>query len=311
MHFFFSISLFKINKAFEQQFFPGVSHNRLYFLLSPPLPCKIYEVCPGAHEFLPRLIPCDRITTVSAPQQELIQDRVYWSFGEAARGGRAEEGKEGGGRGWGGVRGWEETGIFFAFRTTGKNSQTDRGEWKRLVSLAFQLRSEPVYSHSWITQYLSHLHTLPLAASSDLWEKIISIERWGHAVTSFSLRLAFSLTLAHKSERDTHTHTRERTDPTRLFPLCSWSGSVCSLTLSASHMSSCARLNWPEWFVQRRPAYWMTIPSSPPPSFCSLMSSLCFTLHPSPTLALITLVVWGRLAENLVLLYFFLFSGLS
>lgn len=281
MHFFFSISLFKINKAFEQQFFPGVSHNRLYFLLSPPLPCKIYEVCPGAHEFLPRLILCDRITTVSAPQQELIQDRVYWSFGEAVRGGRAEERKEGGGRVWGceGVRGWEETGIFFAFRTTGKSSQTDRGEWKRLVSLAFQLRSEPVYSHSWITQYLSHLHTLALAASSDLWEKIISIERWGHAVTSFSLRLAFSLTLAHKTERDKHTRVHVHTDPTRLFPLCFWSGSICSLTLSASHMSSCACLNWPEWFVQRRPVYWTAIPPSFSPSPLFLLSHVIPLLH--------------------------------
>ncbi len=43
---------------------------------------------------------------------------------------------------------WRDDEDFFAFRTTDESSQTHRGEWKRLVSLAFQLRSEPVYSHS-------------------------------------------------------------------------------------------------------------------------------------------------------------------
>lgn len=132
-----SISLFKLNEAFEYQFFPGLSHSGLCFLCSPPLPCKIYEECPGAHELLPRLILCDRITIVSVPQQELIQDRVHWSFREEERrkgeGGRV---KEKGVEGWRSER-WREDRDFFAFRTTGKSSQTDRGEWKRLVSLAF------------------------------------------------------------------------------------------------------------------------------------------------------------------------------
>lgn len=121
------------------------------------LPCKIYEKCPGAHEVLPHLILSDRITTVSVPQQELMQGRENWSFreeerrkGREKRAGRVEE------KGWRWRRErWREDEDFFAFRTTDESSQSHRGEWKRLVSLAFQLRSEPVHSHSWITQPLS------------------------------------------------------------------------------------------------------------------------------------------------------------
>ena len=158
-----SVSPFRLNEAFECWYFLGLSHNELCFLCSSPLPCKIYEKCPGAHEMLPRLILCDEVTTVSVPQQEPIQDGVHWSLREEeTRKGREKgarvkgEWRKGAGRG--GVDGDED---FFAFRTTNDSSRSSGGEWKRLVSPAFQLRSEPVDSHSWITQSLSLSHSFP------------------------------------------------------------------------------------------------------------------------------------------------------
>ena len=110
-------------------FSPGRPHNSLCFLTSPR-PCKIYEKCPGAHEMLPHLILCDRITTVSVQLQELIQDRVHWSFrgkgnGEK-RGGRVKarqvEGcwqreREGEREVERGGERWRADEDFFAFRT--------------------------------------------------------------------------------------------------------------------------------------------------------------------------------------------------
>lgn len=105
-----SISPFRLNEAFEYQLFPGMSHMELCFLCSPPLPCKIYEKCPGAHEMLPHLILCDRITTVSVPLQKLIQDRVHWSFREGERRKREGVWRKKGRRG-DGVRGGEKMRI--------------------------------------------------------------------------------------------------------------------------------------------------------------------------------------------------------
>lgn len=71
-----SISLFKANDISEHHLFL-FCHTRLPSLCSSPPPSKIYGRCPGGREFLPRQILSDRITTVSVPQQELMQDRMH------------------------------------------------------------------------------------------------------------------------------------------------------------------------------------------------------------------------------------------
>lgn len=70
-----SVSLFKVNDNFFL-----VRLTRHFFLCSSPFPWKIYERCPGGHEFLPHQVLCERITTMSVPQRQLVQDRMHWSF---------------------------------------------------------------------------------------------------------------------------------------------------------------------------------------------------------------------------------------
>lgn len=83
-----------------------------------------------------------------------MQDRMHWSF---------REGREAGWRkmgwvGWAGL-GWSERGRRLLCIQVHMQEQPERScEWKRLASLAFPLRLDQAYSHSWITQCLSHLH---------------------------------------------------------------------------------------------------------------------------------------------------------
>lgn len=99
----FSVALLRLNEALKHLSPCALSHKKLCLPCSSPLCCKIYEKCPGAHEMLPRLIPCDRITTVSALVRELIQDEVHWSSGEG-EGGEEEKGVEWWQKEWGGER---------------------------------------------------------------------------------------------------------------------------------------------------------------------------------------------------------------
>lgn len=90
-----SLSLFIPNEAFEYQFLPGLTHNGFCFLCSSPPRCKIYEECPSAHECLPHLIFCDRITTRLSAATGTLKGKGYidHSEGKGDRKGREGEGK--------------------------------------------------------------------------------------------------------------------------------------------------------------------------------------------------------------------------
>lgn len=90
-----SVSLFKVNDSVEHHFFI-VLHIRHWHLCSSAFPWKIYGRCPGGREFLPHQVLSDRITTVSVPQRELVQDRMHWSFKVGGKAGRRKMGRVGG-----------------------------------------------------------------------------------------------------------------------------------------------------------------------------------------------------------------------
>lgn len=100
---------------------------------------------PGAHEMLSLLILRDRVNTISI--LSLIHDSVLRSFRKNRRQREKNvrvKGRENDGKRERQTERWREYGYFNAFRNTGGSSQTHWCEWKRLVSLSFQLKSEPV-----------------------------------------------------------------------------------------------------------------------------------------------------------------------
>ena len=88
-----SLSLFRLNKDFLVCHRTSSASSAVHLCL-----CKIYEKCPGAHEMLPHLILCDRITSVSVARQEVIQDGVHHSQRERGKNkGERDSGRKRGG----------------------------------------------------------------------------------------------------------------------------------------------------------------------------------------------------------------------
>lgn len=150
---------------------------------------------------LPLLILSDRITTLLVP---LL---MHWSLSEWSE---EDRGKGGG----------KMEGVWLSKRwrislhsgpQTG--DRTHWGEWKQFVSLAFQLKSEPMCSQSWIIQSLSFLFALLLTASSDLWQKIFLY--WAMGSCSYhSLTYSCSLT----SQKHTCTWNIAEYKPPLIIP---------------------------------------------------------------------------------------------
>lgn len=182
-----------------------------------PFPWEIYERCPGGPEFLPHQVLCDRITTVSVPQRELVQGRMHWSFKVERKAGQRKMGWVGGV-----VMKWEGEKISLHSGPHGGAARAIM--WMETISFPdFDAEvGASVFPQLsvWLTCILSP------AASSDLYRKIIvriiPTEQSAHGEIPLCLSCSRAV-----------IHSKLHADPMWLFLLRSRLGVNCSLTPSA------------------------------------------------------------------------------
>lgn len=165
--------------------------TRHFFPCSSPFPWKIYERCPGGHEFLPHQVLCERITTMSVPQRQLVQDRMHWSFKVGRKAAQRKMGWVGGI-----VMKWKEEKISLH---SGPHAGAARAiMWMEMIS--FPGFNAEVGASGFPAESLRVCLTCTLlpAASSDLSRKIIvrmiSTEQSAHGEISLCLSCSHAVT---------------------------------------------------------------------------------------------------------------------